>query len=75
MIDECVRIMSAQLRRRENDRMEGNIVLGHEFVVDHLLLILPPAFPFFSVTSSDAQITDRCIEPHVEDLHTDWRKN
>ena len=54
--------------------MEGNIVLGHEFVMDDLFAILPPAFPFFRVASRDAQIPNGGIKPHVEDLHTNSKQ-
>jgi hypothetical protein len=50
--------------------MEGNIVLGHEFVMDDLFAILPPSFPFFRVASRDAQVTNGGIKPDVKDLHT-----
>lgn len=68
MIDQCIRIVCAELRRRKNNRMEGNIVLGHEFIMDDLFAILPPAFPFFCIASRDAKVANGCIKPHVKDL-------
>ena len=68
MINERVRIMSAQLRRGKDDRVEWDVVFGHEFVMDNLFAILPPAFPFFRVACRDAQVTNGGVEPNVKDL-------
>jgi hypothetical protein len=48
--------------------MEGNIVLGHEFVMDDLFAILPPTFPFFRVASCDAQIPNGYLKLFADAL-------
>ena len=68
MIDESVGLVSAQLGGRKDNRMEGHVVLGHKLVVNHLLPILPPAFPFVRVARRDAQVTDGRIKPNVKHL-------
>lgn len=68
VVDERIRVMSAELGRWKHDGMEGNVVLGHELVVDDLIFVLPPAFPVLGVASRDAQIADGRIKPDVEHL-------
>ena len=45
MIEEGVVVLSAKQGARENNRVEWNVVLGHELVELDLLGVLPPSLP------------------------------
>ena len=49
MVNKHVRVVNDQLRRREGDRVKWDVVLGHKLVMDNLLAIYSPAFPFIRV--------------------------
>ena len=47
--------------------MEGNIIFGHELKQLDVVGILPPRLPIgAAVVGSDAQVSDRGVEPNVE---------
>jgi hypothetical protein len=48
--------------------MERDVVLSHELHQLHLLRVLPPLFPFWSVVGCDGEIPNGRIEPDVKDL-------
>ena len=48
--------------------MESDVVLAHELVELDVVVVLPPLLPLISVGSCDGKVTDRGIEPNVEDL-------
>lgn len=47
--------------------MELNIVLAHELLLLHLL-VLPPVAPVVRVVRGDADVADRGVKPHLEHL-------
>lgn len=52
----------------EDHGVEGYVVFAHELVELNVVVVLPPLFPFLAVVSSDTQIANRCIKPHIEHL-------
>lgn len=48
--------------------MEWDVVLAHELIQLHLLWVPPPLLPVVSQVSSDGDVPDRGIEPHIEPL-------
>ena len=82
-IDHLPRLAGAQNRGREADRMEGDIVLAHEFDVPDVIgarVQPPPALPAFGIALSSRRswsieqfarrgdIFDRRVEPDIEHL-------
>lgn len=59
---------SGNLDTREDDRVERHVVFTHELIQLYILGVLPPLGPIVSVVGSDARVTDRCVEPDIEDL-------
>ena len=58
---------SNNLRRREDDGMERHVIFRHELEQLDFVGIFPPRLPSVaSVIGGDAQITDRGVEPNVE---------
>lgn len=53
---------------RENDTVEGNVVLSDELVQVYVLWVLPPGFPVFNEVRSDRRVSNRSIEPDVHDF-------
>ena len=53
VIQESVVFIRSELGTREDDSVEGNVVLGHELVELNLLGILPPFLPVFCVAGRD----------------------
>ena len=53
VIQESVVFIRSELGTREDDSVEGNVVLGHELVELNLLGILPPFLPVFRVAGRD----------------------
>lgn len=69
MRNNCVTLVQTEQRRREHDRMEGNIVLGHELVqvnLDIFVFRLPPLSPFLCVPCRYRNVSNRSIEPHIK---------
>ena len=48
--------------------MEGDIVLGHELPVLHVVGVLPPFLPVLRVVGCDAYVTNWGVEPNIEHL-------
>jgi hypothetical protein len=53
MVEQCIVIVSPQQRTGKHHGVEGNVVLGHELIVIHLLGILPPSLPLIRVARRD----------------------
>ena len=53
VIQESIVFIRSELGTREDDSVEGNVVLGHELVELNLLGILPPFLPVFCVAGRD----------------------
>lgn len=71
MGDDRVALVQAEQRRREHDRVEGHIVLGHELVqIDFNVVRFrhPPLLPFAGVSRGYRQIPNGGVKPHVEHL-------
>ncbi len=56
IIQECVVISGSYEGAREDNSVEGNIVLGHELVEFDLIWVLPPSLPLTGVASSDGEV-------------------
>jgi len=50
----------------ENNSVEGNVVLTHKLDKFNIFLVLPPLLPIISVASSDRDVANWCIKPHIE---------
>ena len=57
MIKESIVVLGSEKRARKDDRVEGNIIFGHELIIINLLRVLPPSFPLFRVAGSDGEIS------------------
>lgn len=49
--------------------VEWYIILAHKLIKLHIVRVLPPLFPIIRITRGDWHITNRCIKPHIENLH------
>ena len=66
--DQCPGVPCAQQGAGEHHAVEGNVVLGHELPVLHVVRVLPPQLPLRRVLRRDADVPDRGVEPYVEHL-------
>ena len=68
MVEHSPLLTGSKKRRRENDSMERNIVLTNKLEEFSVLWISPPILPIFCSIGSNGDISDRSIEPYIEDF-------
>jgi hypothetical protein len=68
MVQHGPLVASTELRRGENDSVEGNVILAHELVQADVLGVVPPLLPLICVVCSDGDVTNAGVEPDVQDL-------
>ena len=54
--------------RRKNDSVERHIVFAHKLHQLHIFGVLPPGLPVCYIVGCDADVADRRVKPHVENL-------
>ena len=58
--------------RWEDHSVERDVVLAHELVELDILLVLPPLLPLVGVGGCNRDVTNRGIEPDIEDLLSEF---
>lgn len=68
--DDGVALIDCHEGRGKHNRVEWNVVLGHELIELHLSLGIrgPPLRPLLRVALGDTHVSYRRVEPHVEHL-------
>ena len=68
MVDHGPVLFGAEQGRGEDDRVERDVVFGHELVERYLVGVLPPPLPLLRVVSRDRHVTNRRVVPYVKHL-------
>ena len=59
-IEQSVAVVRPNECGREDDRVEGHIVLSHELTEGDLLWVLPPLTPLGGVARCDGDVAEEC---------------